>query len=88
MSLKRFCDKCGAEVDDRNACEKLKEHDLEIVIGYLHPTVYDDETIESMHYIDLCDTCRKKLENVIRRNLAECLPAPRKHKSKSGKDEK
>lgn len=88
MSLKRFCDKCGSEIDDRNVCEKFKEHDLNIMIGYWQPTVYNDESLETIHYIDLCDVCRKKLENVIRRNLEECLPAPRKHKQNSGKDEK
>jgi len=88
MSFKMFCDKCGAEIDNQNVCEKHRERDLDIAIGYWEPRTYNNRILEAKHYIDLCDACRKKLENVIRRNLAECLPAPRKRTCNSGKDEK
>jgi len=77
MAFKRYCDKCGAEMGPyKNDCG----WELDISVGYKVNKVdcNDPDVVVGRRYLDLCPDCRKKLENVVRRNLAECIPAPEK----------
>lgn len=91
MAFKRFCDKCGAEIDIK---DRINDDMYGLVISIRYPCQKidddgDDEDIfPERRYVDLCAVCNKKLENVVRRNLSDCLPTFPKEPKKSGKGAK